>query len=198
MKRIFGIVTLAMFSALLFVSCNSQTYKNVNYLQDIPRDSSWTMAVNKGIVIQPKDQISIVVSSRNPELSAMFNLPIASYQAGSEMKVIGAGYQKLLGYAVDNEGYIDFPELGRIYVAGLTRWGLSNMIREELIEKNFLKDPVVTVQFMNFKVSVMGEVNAPGTYAIDGDKINIFEALSLAHDMTIYGMRIEYLTISDI
>lgn len=171
------------------VSCSSKTYKNINYFQDVKVDSTWNMVLTKGIVIQPKDQISIVVSSRNPELSAMFNLPVATYQAGSEMTTTGSGYQKLLGYAVDNDGYIDFPVLGKLYVAGLSRWELADKIKSMLVEQDYIKDPVVTVQFMNFKISVMGEVNGPGTYDIQGDKITILEALSLSRDLTIFGRR---------
>jgi polysaccharide export outer membrane protein len=148
------------------------------------------MAVNQGVLIQPKDIISIIVSSTDPELAASFNLPIASYQAGSEMaSVSGSSYQKLLGYSVSNDGDIYFPVLGRIHVAGLNRWELSDLIKHRLIDGKFIKDPVVTVEFMNFKVSVMGEVNYPGTYSIDGDKITILQALSLAKDLTIYGRR---------
>jgi protein involved in polysaccharide export with SLBB domain len=99
------------------------------------------------------------------------------------------GYERLLGYSVDNEGNINFPQLGAIHVSGLTRWQLSDLIKNQLVEKQLLKDPVITVEFMNFKISVMGEVNSPGTYSIDGDKITILQALSLAKDLTIYGKR---------
>lgn len=143
--------------------------------------------MHAGIVIQPKDMISIVVSSRNPELVPMFNLPVISYQAGSE--IVNVGQQRLLGYVVDNDGYIDFPVLGELYVAGMTRWQLSDMIKERLLDEGLLNDAVVTVEFMNFKISVMGEVNAPGTYTIEGDKITILQALSLAKDLTIFGKR---------
>ena len=143
--------------------------------------------MHAGIVIQPKDMISIVVSSRNPELVPMFNLPVISYQAGSE--IVNTGQQRLLGYVVDNDGYIDFPVLGELYVAGMTRWQLSDMIKERLLDEGLLNDAVVTVEFMNFKISVMGEVNAPGTYTIEGDKITILQALSLAKDLTIFGKR---------
>ena len=90
---------------------------------------------------------------------------------------------------VDNEGYIDFPVLGPLTVAGLTRWELSEMIKNLLLEKGLLTDAVVTVEFMNFKVSVIGEVNSPGTYTIEGDKVTILQAISLARDLTIFGQR---------
>lgn len=172
---------------LLLWSC-STTYKNINYFQDAQPDVTQKIPVNEGILIQPKDMISIVVSSRNPELATMFNLPVVSYQAGSEI-VAGAGTQRLLGYVVDNDGYIDFPVLGSIKAAGQTRWQLARKIKEELIRQDYIKDPIVTVEFLNFKISVLGEVTAPGTYTIEGDKITILQALSLARDLTIFGKR---------
>ena len=118
----------------------------------------------------------------------MFNLPVVSYQAGSEV-VSSAGYQRLMGYVVDNEGYIDFPVLGRLKVSGLTRWELAEMIKNKLINDGYLTDCVVTVEFMNFKVSVIGEVNSPGTYTIQSDKVTVLQAISLARDLTIFGQR---------
>ena len=171
-------------------SCSSKTYKNINYFQDIQADTTWAMKVNKGILIQPQDKISIIVSTRDPELAAMFNLTYARYTTGSESTgVNGAGGGNMLGYVVDSNGEINFPVLGAVYVAGMTRWELSNHIRQELIDRELLRDPVVTVEFMNFKVSVMGEVKTPGTYTIVGDKVTILQALSLAGDLTIYGKR---------
>ena len=146
------------------------------------------MEKNDGILIQPKDMISIIVSSGEPKLAKMFNLPIASYQAGSEMESYGS-QQRLIGYAVDNNGNIDFPVLGTLKVGGKTRWEVSNMIKNRLIDQRLVNDAIVTVQFMNFKISVMGEVTSPGTYSIEGDKITILQALSLARDLTIFGKR---------
>ncbi|MDY6001783.1 MAG: polysaccharide biosynthesis/export family protein [Candidatus Cryptobacteroides sp.] len=152
-------------------------------------DSTWKMTANTGVVIQPKDQLSIVVSSKDPELAASFNLPVASYQAGSEITATSYGNQRLLGYVVDNDGDIDFPILGTIHVAGLNRWELSRLIKGELEDRELLKGAVVTVEFMNFMISVLGEVNSPGSYSVSGDKITILQALSLAKDLTIYGKR---------
>jgi len=129
------------------------------------------------------------VSSRNPELVAMFNLPVISYQAGSEVVAAGGYNQRLMGYVVDNNGCIDFPVLGELKVAGYTRWELADMIKEKLLKDGLLSDAVVTVEFMNFKVSVIGEVNSPGTYTIEGDKVTVLQALSLARDLTIFGKR---------
>lgn len=177
---------LALVAVLLLASSCAQV-KDIAYFQNKVANSPEKIDKHAGIVIQPKDMLSIVVSSRNPELVVMFNLPVVSYQAGSE--IVSSGYQKLIGYVVDNEGYIDFPVLGRMKVSGMTRWELSDKIKKQLVDEGYLSDAVVTVEFMNFKVSVIGEVNSPGTYTIEGDKVTILQAISLARDLTIFGLR---------
>ena len=171
------------------MSCGaSKTSQNINYMQDIREDTVMKMTRSEGILVQPKDMISIVVTSRTPELSAMFNLPLVTSSISGNSASTGGG-QRVLGYSVDNDGCIDFPTLGKVPVAGLNRWGVAQLIKNELRERNLLKDAVVTVEFMNFKFSVIGEVAHPGTFAVSGDKINLLEALSQAGDLTIYGRR---------
>lgn len=174
--------------ALCFALVSCKTYKKINYIQDVKVDSTELITQNLGIRIQPKDMLSIVVSSKTPELATAFNLPVVTYQAGSET-VSGAGSTRLIGYVVDNDGYIDFPILGKIFVAGLTRWELQEKIKDMIIDKGLMKELVVSVEFMNFKISVMGEVNSPGAYTINGDKVTLLEALSMARDLTIFGKR---------
>lgn len=178
---------MLLLAVLAMSSC--RTVKDIAYFQNKAVNQPEKIDKHAGIVIQPKDMLSIVVSSRNPELVAMFNLPVISYQAGSEVAATSAYNQRLMGYVVDNNGYIDFPVLGELKVAGMTRWELSEMIKDRLLSEGLLSDAVVTVQFMNFKVSVIGEVNAPGTYTIEGDKVTVLQALSLARDLTIFGKR---------
>ena len=185
LKRLLAIMAIVAVAA----GCSPTTYQQIDYLQDLSEDASLNMKENMGIVIQPQDQISIVVSSRNPELSAALNKPVASYQAGSEITSTNSGYQRLLGYVVDNEGNIEFPMLGELHIAGLTRWELQELIKSRVIEEGILLDPIVTVEFMNFRISVMGEVNNPGTFNVTGDKITLLGALSLARDLTIFGRR---------
>ena len=179
-------IYLVLAAVLMVSSCVAPT--NIAYFQNRLVDHPEQIDKHGGIVIQPKDMLSIVVSSKNPELVVMFNLPVVSYQAGSEI-TSSSGYQRLMGYVVDNDGFIDFPILGRLKVSGLTRWELSEMIKGRLLDEGYLSDAVVTVQFMNFKVSVIGEVNAPGTYTIEGDKVTVLQAISLARDLTIFGQR---------
>ncbi len=171
---------------LIATSCN--TSKEIVYLQDIQTGEKEKVDSSHGIVVQPKDMLSIIVSSKDPQLASMFNLPVVSYQAGSEI-VSGGQQQRLLGYVVDEQGFINFPILGKIEAAGCTRWQLQEKIKNEIIRRDLLKDLVVTVEFMNFKISILGEVTNPGSYKIEGDKVTILEALSMAKDLTIFGRR---------
>jgi len=140
-----------------------------------------------GIVVHPKDILSIVVSSRSPELAMGLNLPLQQFYAGSSEA--SRGYDsRQLGYQVDLDGYIDFPVLGKLRVAGLTRERLATMIKQRLQEDQ-VRDAIVTTDFMNFKISVLGEVRSPGTFNVADDRITLLEALGRAGDLTIYGKR---------
>ena len=90
---------------------------------------------------------------------------------------------------MDANGDITFPILGRLHVEGLTRIQLTDMIKERIQKENLIKDPTVTMQFLNFKISMLGEVNAPGTYQVQGERITLLEAISMAGDLTITGRR---------
>ena len=188
MKKILEILTAAAL-VLGLASCNPETYKKINYLQDVSNNMSMSMNVNRGIIIQPQDQLSIIVTSRDPKMAVPFNLSVSNFYTGSELTVSGGSSQRITGYVVSNEGDINFPSLGTLHVAGLNRWELQDLIKDRLADSGLLKDAVVTVEFLNFKVSVLGEVAAPGTYSVTGDKITILQALALARDLTIYGQR---------
>ena len=188
MKNILG-TAFAVVLAMAFVSCNPETYKKINYLQDIDGDTTMSMKVNKGIIIQPQDQLSIIVTSRDPKMAVPFNLSVSTFYTGSELSSSGGASQRITGYIVDNSGDINFPSLGPIHVSGLNRWELQELIKDKLADSGLLRDAVVTVEFLNFKISVLGEVTSPGTYTVTGDKITILQALALARDLTIYGQR---------
>lgn len=168
---------------ILFSACNST--KEVVYLQDVVPLKQQDIERKYEVFIHEDDLLSIMVNSKDPELALPFNMPMVSYQIGSE----STGQQRVLGYLVDINGDIDFPILGKLHVAGLSRLELRDLIKEKLISGDYIKDPVVTVQFLNYKVSVMGEVARPGSFTITGDRITLLEALSMAGDLTIYGRR---------
>ena len=168
---------------VLCTSCASS--KKVVYLQDVVPLKQQVIEQKYEVYIHNDDLLAIMVNSKNPELALAFNMPMVSYQLGSEC----GGQQRVLGYLVDTNGDIDFPILGKLHVAGLTRLQLTDLIKQRLIEEDLIKDPIVTVQFLNYKVAVMGEVNRPGSFNISGDRITLLEALSMAGDLTIYGRR---------
>lgn len=168
---------------LVLSACNST--KEVIYLQDVEPYKAQEIAQKFEMYIRNDDLLAIMVNSKDPELALPFNMPVVTYQVGTKAMPT----QKILGYLVDSNGEIDFPILGKLKVAGLTRLQLTELIKQKLIEEDLIKDPVVTVQFLNFKISVMGEVARPGSFTINSDRITLLEALSMAGDLTIYGRR---------
>ena len=176
---------MLMCVVVLCTSCASS--KKVVYLQDVVPLKQQDIEQKYEVYVHNDDLLAIMVNSKNPELALPFNMPMVSYQLGSGST--NSGSQRVLGYLVDGNGDIDFPILGKLHVAGLTRMQLTEMIKQRLIEGDLIKDPIVTVQFLNYKVSVMGEVNRPGSFNISGDRITLLEALSRAGALTIYGRR---------
>ncbi|MDR1200234.1 MAG: polysaccharide biosynthesis/export family protein [Tannerellaceae bacterium] len=175
-------VYLFLFVGLL-LSCGSP--KNVVYLQDVEPFKQQAIGHSYEMIIHQDDLLAIMVNSKDPELALPFNMPLVTYQLGYQT----SGQQRILGYLVDKEGNIDFPILGKLAVAGLSRMQLTNLIKERLMKDDLIKDPIVTIQFLNFKISVMGEVARPGSFTINSDRVTLLEALSMAGDLTIYGRR---------
>lgn len=178
---------------LLLASCKSA--KEVVYLQDANQTASEQITNYQDVKIKPDDLLSIMVSSKNPELSALFNLQLNQYQIGGTG--VNTGQSRTIGYLVDKGGNIDFPILGRLMVAGMTRSELSTNIKKKLGDDGLLKDAVITVQFQNFKVSVLGEVNKPGQFSVETDRVSILNAIAMAGDMTIYGRRDSVMVIRE-
>lgn len=169
---------------LLLSSCGMP--KNIVYFQDVKSDSEISIGYNEGIVAQPNDELSIVVNSQTPELPVMFNLPVISLSAG---RTTQAYNQYISTYAVNEAGDIDFPVLGKIHVGGLTRDQIATKIKDDLVSAKLIDDPVVTVDFANVFFSVTGEVNKPGRFPIDRDRMTVLDALAQAGDLTIFGER---------
>ena len=176
----------------LFAAC--ATPANIVYFQDTQNESKLNSVTAQPIRLQPSDQISIVVNSRDAQITAMFNLPYytkrlgekTSLTSGSEVSSNTAG---ICGYTIDSKGDIDFPIIGSIHLEGLTREEAQELIKELLIESRQIKDPVVVIEFMNLGFSILGEVVRPGRYSIDRDRFTILDALGRAGDLTINGER---------
>ena len=177
-------ILLLLTVASLLGSCAAP---KVAYFTDLKPGMAEQVLNPLEIRVRPEDKISILVNSKDPLLMDLFNLPIISRQIGIRSEA--SNNQGMSGYTINKDGNIDFPVLGHIHVAGMTREEIALCIKEELISKNLVKDPVVTVEFMNLTVSVLGEVATPGRFNIDKDKLTLLDALSMAGDLTVYGKR---------
>jgi len=163
-------------------------------------------------VIQKSDLLNITVSSLNPEASLIFNTPnVVAATSASTSGAVGAmggaagmsgasggGATQLIGYLVSQEGSINFPVLGALPVEGLTKKQLERKIAQTLIDKRLLVDPIVNVRFLNFRVTVLGEVARPTTINVTNERISILEALGLAGDLTIFAKRDNVLLIREV
>lgn len=180
-----NIVFISFLALMLLASCTS--YKKVPYLQN---SKEWS-GVEQALVayeprIQPYDLLSILVSNPdNPSASLAYNLVSPSDNMRNGLLTSQA---TMHDYLVDVDGNVIIPNVGKVNVAGLTLGEAEQLVFDK-VKGAFSSVPVVAVRFSNFKVSVLGEVTAPGTYAIKNGKVNIFEALALAKDLTIYGER---------
>ncbi len=174
MRRLTGL-TFCLLLTFLFVSCRSS--RQVPYLQDTNLVNHMEQKVRQiGVKVVPKDLLSIVVSCSTPKLAASFNLVNPNADSAPQQ------------YLVDNQGNINFPMLGEIHVGGLTKTEIENQIIDRL--KVYLKEvPLVTVRIVNYRISVLGEVNGPGSFIVSNEKINLLEALAMAGDLTLYGRR---------
>jgi len=175
----FGKILLSLFCIALLTGCAMP--KKITYLQDLEPEKSEAIARNVDIRVQPEDKISILVSTPEETLTSMFNLSRPTSMTTSS--------QEGLGYTVNDRGDIDFPILGTVHVAGMTRQQIAEVIKHELTSRNLVKDPIVTVEFQNLTVTVLGEVGSPGRYDIDKDHLTLLDALALAGDLTIVGRR---------
>lgn len=175
----------ALIATILLSSCAAT--KSINYFQDLKQGVSEQILNPMQIKVKPEDQISIIVNSKDPQLASLFNLPLVASRLGQSTNT--SSNQQVSGYTIDSSGSIDFPVLGKIHIAGMNREGIGQTIKEQLISKSLVKDPIVTVEFMNLVVAVMGEVNRPGRFNIDRDQITLLDAISQAGDLTIYGKR---------
>ncbi len=185
-----------LFFALMGLSSCSST-KNITYFQDVePGVSEYEINNSHEIRLQPKDKISIIVNTDKAQLTNLFNLPHVSQQLGTATTNNGQS-QGLNGYTLDANGDIDFPIVGKIHVQGMTREEVAETVKNRLITEDLVKNPVVTVEFLNLTIDVLGEVTKPGRFNIDKDEITILDALSLAGDLTIYGKRERVLVLRD-
>ncbi len=189
MKKITNLLLLSLL-AMVLASCGSS--KGVAYLQDDDSDGMFAIEFANqtktmfDATIMPKDLLAITVSATEPEAVRPFNLIMPTVSTGTSLSSSSMG--QLQTYLVDNDGYVNFPVIGMINLKGLTKNQAEDKIKGLLME--YIKEePIVTVKSVNYKISVIGEVARPNTFTIVNEKVNIFEALAMAGDMTIWGRR---------
>ena len=178
---------LAAVAVVLLASC--KTPKNVAYIQNSDYIDYTKSEYLYDARIMPKDILTITVSTVNPDASAPFNLLVRN-TLNSTGSITNSSGGVLQTYLVDNQGCIDFPVVGTLQVGGLTKAMCEKLIHDKIKRyMNAEENPIVTVRMSNYKISVLGEVNRPGMFTVGNEKINIFEALAQAGDLSIYGVR---------
>ena len=188
-----------LFVSLICLLGSCAAPKNVAYFQNAEDIRGMSLQKEQPVRLRPKDKINILVSSADPMLVSQFNLTAAT----SNMRSLGSttapkttlgstgasGTAQLLAYTVDEQGDINFPVLGKVAVKGRTRQEVAEYIRLRLIERDLVRDPIVTVEYVNLSVNILGEVNRPGRIEITKDYFTIVDAIAQAGDLTISGQR---------
>lgn len=190
LKQIY--LATALCVSMLATSCSST--KDISYFQDLTPGMENVIPNPSPVKLQPNDKVTIIVSTSDNRLNALYNLPVANNRLGNVTSTgvsgqTSSGDGGIAPYTIDRQGNINFPVLGRLHIAGMTREELAEYIRRELISRDLAKNPIVTVEYLNLSISVMGEVKSPGRYAINREDYTILDALSAAGDLTIYGKR---------
>lgn len=199
MRKKFHLPSLPSFAFVLLLALvgSCSTPKDITYFQDAEALNGMALQAEQQFRLRPEDKISIVVNSSNPLLEQQFTLTSIN-RSGA---VLGAdanstnpagknsGNNQMIAYTVDEQGTIDFPVLGKLRVAGMTRQEVSTYIKDRLIARELVTDPIVTVEYANLSVNVLGEVNRPGNVPISKDHFTLLDALSEAGDLTIDGNR---------
>lgn len=194
-----GIVATGL---ILATSCS--TPKDITYFQDMTAGKVVTTENIANIRIKPEDKLAITVSTQDPALSAMFNLtqvqnrmqPTTQSTRTSGSNVNSSSNNVSL-YTVNEKGDINFPVLGTLHIAGMTRFELSDYISSQLISRNLVKDPIVTVEFANTGITILGQVSSPGRYEFNKDRLNIVDAIAMAGDLQINGKRQDILVMRE-
>ncbi len=188
-KRSF-IFKLSLLSVVVFFLNSCASTDNIVYYQDVDAIAELEVPPAQEIILMPGDKISVIVNCKDPKLTELFNLPYVSQRLGYST-ALGrtSGNGQVSGYTIDADGFIDVPAIGQVQVAGITRKEAEQRIKQTIIAQEQATEAVVTIEFMNLNVEIIGEVSRPGRYAIDKDVFSLTEALSAAGDLTIYGKR---------
>lgn len=191
--RIKNIAAGVMGLAMLMASCS--TPKNITYFQDVTQGTTVNPAQKLDIRVKPEDKLSIIVTTQDLALSTLFNLVQNNTRLGSTTTattIVGnvtSGDGRVSYYTVDRYGDINFPVLGKLHIGGMTRAEVAAFIEKKLQDSDLVKDPIVTVEFVNTGISVIGEVVHPGRFEFNKDRLNIVDAIAMAGDLQPTGRR---------
>lgn len=182
--------------AFLILLSSCAPTRNLVYFNDLKNINGYTEEIKNKIEprIQPDDQLSITVNSLNPESNMLFNSGVMPSTNGTASGGVSTGRTNE-GYLVDKSGFINFPVLGKVQLAGLTKEQATEKMTTEIAKD--IKNPIVNIRFLNFRVTVIGEVNRPSTFIVPSERVNILEAIGLAGDLTAYGKRENILIIRE-
>ena len=173
---------------ILIQSCGSR--KDIAYLQDVDNNKNTDNKYSYEPLLKNDDLLSIIVSADDPEITYPFNIPQiqGNYKVSSDQDGIKT-------YLIDSYGFIEYPVIGKIQLAGLTRKEAIEKLTEKV--KEYITNPTINLRILNYKISVLGEVKSPGNYPLESERITLLEALSKAGDLTIYGRRNNILVIRE-
>ena len=183
-----NVISLSIITLMILMLGSCASSKKVAYFQNAV---DGVVAQSEGLYdakIMPKDILTITVSTTNPEAATPFNLTVSNTLNATGQMYSGSGV--LQTYLVDNDGEIDYPVIGTIKVAGLTKNECQELVKSKI--KTFLaeeENPIVTVRMSSYRVTIIGEVHRPGVIPVGTEKMSILEALASAGDLTIYGKR---------
>ena len=191
LKMALGLVILAGAALSALSGCTSA--KDIHYFQDIDQFQTQKIDAEYQPVIMKDDKLQIVISGPDKSVVMPYNFTLSNTQAGSYTSA-----QSIIPYLVDSNGDIDMPGLGRIHVEGMHRTELVDHITNMLIERGLVKEPVISVSFLNYRITVLGEVRSPGTYTVPSERVTILQALGMAGDLLITADRHDILLIRDV
>jgi polysaccharide biosynthesis/export protein len=188
-----SIKTFLCLCLLVFVFASCVNTRKAAYVENIKDTTIQSAFQDLEPVIQKNDLLSITVSSVNAEATQIFNMPNDNVQ-GSNSSVMN----QARGYLVDQEGTINFPMLGKIKAAGFTKKNLVDNITKSLVDRKLLLDPIVSIRYLNYKVTVLGEVGHPSVISVPNERITVLEALGLAGDITVFGKKDNVLLVREL
>ena len=191
MARFFLPFTIFLFGIIIFTSCNNS--KKITYFNNVKDATFYSSTIEKQTPLEPNDIISVTISSANAEASIPFNL--LSNNVSRSTTTVTGGNNQPGGYLIDSDGTIDLPILGSVKAAGFTKDQLKDNITNLILSKKLLINPIVDIRYLNYEVTVIGEVAKPTVITVPNEKISLLKAIGLAGDLTIYGKRENVLLI---